>query len=80
MNKHTRMSIRSGQARVNERVRDNRIRPIIAFASEAPEMRRCQYIAGEDHYMCGAEALPGKPYCAEHAAICFRKAEGNDAA
>lgn len=79
MNKHARMSIRSGQARANERLRDNRVRPIIAFADAAPETTTCQYVMG-DRYMCGAPALPGKPYCSDHWALTHRPYDGDDAA
>ena len=76
MNKHTRMSIRSGQARANERLRDKRLKPTLAFADAAPETTTCQYVMG-DRYMCGAPALPGKPYCPTHAAICYRPDNGD---
>lgn len=29
--------------------------------------KSCQFIMGEDHYMCGK---PGFPYCEEHKALC----------
>lgn len=37
--------------------------------------RTCQYIKGEpsadDSCKCGKPAEPGRPYCAEHFAICY---------
>jgi GcrA cell cycle regulator len=41
-------------------------------------VRSCCWPIGEpgqpDFRFCSAEALPGKPYCAEHAAIAYVKA------
>jgi hypothetical protein len=28
--------------------------------------KTCQFVMGEDRYMCGEKALPGKPYCQAH--------------
>lgn len=45
---------------------------IPGFTGTAP--RRCQYIKGEpsadDACKCLKPAVPGKPYCAEHQALC----------
>lgn len=80
MNKRSRKSLISGQARADQRLRDKRLKPTLAFADAAPETTTCRYIAGEDHYMCGAPALPGKPYCSDHWALTHRPYDGGDAA
>ena len=31
----------------------------------------------EDFYFCGKEVVPGKPYCAEHCLIAYRRKDSN---
>jgi GcrA cell cycle regulator len=42
-----------------------------------PRARTCCWPLGEpgtvSFRFCGAEAIPGKPYCAEHAAVAYVK-------
>lgn len=42
------------------------------------EPHHCRFPSGErngQHMFCCAEKLPGKPYCSDHAALCFRETE-----
>lgn len=80
MNKHSRKSLISGQAHADRRNGGYSGIRIVRLGEPTPEFRQCQFIAGEDHHMCGAPALPGKPYCPTHAAICYRPDNGDDAA
>jgi hypothetical protein len=46
-------------------------------AAAAPAARTCVYIEGDGPFVdrdpfCGKPALRGMPYCAEHAARCYR--------
>ena len=51
----------------------------LSWARPAPgPAPRCQYIgetAGDPHgwTVCGAPSVPGRSYCAKHAAICYRR-------
>ncbi len=46
-------------------------------SDELPWQRRCQWPHGHpgepDFHFCGAEAVAGRPYCAEHCAIAYRQ-------
>lgn len=42
------------------------------------EPHHCRFPSGErngQHMFCCAEKLPGKPYCSDHAALCYRETE-----
>ncbi len=52
-------------------------RVVVANAAPVPRTHSCCWPLGEPgtagFHFCGAAALPGKPYCAEHAAIAYVK-------
>lgn len=46
----------------------------IRASLEIPGVEACHFISGETlatYVFCGAPAVPGKPYCAPHCAVCF---------
>lgn len=61
-------------APVVEPVRPALVRPVAAPRSRS---QTCCWPLGEpgtsSFHFCGAEAVPGKPYCAEHAALAYVK-------
>ena len=44
-------------------------------------MKGCKWPIGhpgdEDFYFCGKEVIPGKPYCAEHCLVAYRRKDSN---
>ncbi len=52
-------------------------RVVPASSSPGPRAQSCCWPLGEpgtaSFHFCGAGALPGKPYCAEHAAVAYVK-------
>ena len=66
----TRRAIQSGQGNAIRRLRGDKCFTMARMADLTGHTGvTCQFIAGEDHYMCGK---PGYPYCAEHRALCYR--------
>ena len=59
------------QTQMDKNVRENTINGLIAT------MKGCKWPIGhpgdEDFYFCGKEVIPGKPYCAEHCLIAYRR-------
>lgn len=75
MNPKLRRTLRAAQGHASRRANQGQQRPINPerYAEPVPDSDTgCRFIAGEDHYACGAKTLPRKPYCALHAAICYR--------
>lgn len=71
-------------------VQDNRPQPLYAQPEASTtafgkpctlmqlEPHHCRFPSGErngQHMFCCAEKLPGKPYCSDHAALCYRETE-----
>lgn len=66
----TRKAIHSGAGAAARRLRGHVGQKNFSMSSLADltgyHPKTCQFIAGEDHYMCGK---PGFPYCEEHRAL-----------
>ena len=64
-------SLISGQGNADRRIRGDGANSQPKFADLSGHRgKTCQFIAGEDHYMCGE---PGFPYCEAHWAVTHIK-------
>ena len=61
---------------------DNKsIKKEINASSLVPDMSSCKWPIGHpgdnDFYFCGKPVIPGKPYCAEHCLIAYRRKDSH---
>ena len=68
----------SKKVKEKENVTDNKE---VNLNSLIANMKGCKWPIGhpgdEDFYFCGKEVIPGKPYCAEHCLVAYRRKDSN---
>ena len=65
-----------------EKVKNIRNIKIVDISCLVPNMNGCKWPIGhpgdEDFYFCGKEVIPGKPYCAEHCLVAYRRKDNSN--